>query len=132
MMKDQPSFSDVEQLLAELAQQDCRVSAQDDAQTELMRAAARAEIRRVFRRRRYLRLAGSTAMLLLLGGGASLLLPEPGAEAPTLATALPATHKSLPANLQEGHESLLPTVSYTATISQQGDTCDVVIYSVPL
>ncbi len=136
MKKDQLSFSDVERLLSELAQHDRALAAQEDAQTELMRKAASGEIRRVFFRRRCLRVAGSTAMLVLLGGGISLLYPEWRTEAPALATSLNTKHKLAPAPcvqaLNKCETAPNPPISYTTTIGGKENACEVFIYAVPL
>ncbi len=72
MNKDDLSFADVERLFEELAEFD-RQAALDDAQTELMRAAARQEFRRIIIRRRCFRMAGGVAALAIMGGSLSLL-----------------------------------------------------------
>ncbi len=140
MNKQELSFSDVEQLLSELAQHDLLSAAQDEAQTELMREAARGEIRRVFFHRRCWRVAGSSAMLVALGGAATLFLPEHGvgsAPAQTLATSL--SRKSKAVLLPQAEEEAAPApfadkpaISYSATLGGQDTACEVVIYSVPL
>ncbi len=131
MDKDQLSFSDVERLLSEMAQQDRSLAAHDDAQTELMRGIARQEIRRVFFRRRCLRVSGSVAMLILLGGGVSLLLPELAADAGSLATALSAKRKAGPVP-QLREQASPPPIGYTTTMGGKEHACEVVIYAVPL
>ncbi len=129
--KEQLCFNDVEQLLGALAQ--------EDAQTELMRGAARAEIRRVFRRRRCLRVAGEVGVLALLCGSASLLLPNARTEAPLAqdiaeakakqphgpAVAAAPIMRSRKAASKASCDAAEPFDCHT-------ETCEVVIYSVPL
>ncbi len=145
MNKHEMSNSDVEQLLAGLAQHDRQLAAEDAAQTELMCAAARGEIRRVFRRRRCLRTAGYAVSLLALGGAMCILQPElrdGGAQSISLAVRN-ATSRVKP---QEGGAVAdasptpvssisplkAPAISYSATLGGHDQACEVVIYSVPL
>ncbi len=79
MNKDDLSFADVERLFEELAEFD-RQAALDDARTELMRAAARQEFRRLILRRRCFRIAGGVAALAIMGGSLPLLID--GADEP--------------------------------------------------
>ncbi len=149
MNKNPLSFSDVEQLLTEMAQHDRLAAARDEAQTQLMCAAARGEIRRVFFRRRCRRVAGSAASVAALGGALAFLLPdfaEPQTPAPALAVDTGAKNKKYtfspapaPAMVEEavfqscsGPVREAPTISYSATLGGQDHACDVVIYSVPL
>ncbi len=138
MNKDNLSFADVEQLLTELAQHDLRAAARDDAQTELMRSAARREIHRVFFRRRCRRVAGSIALLAGLGGAVQLLLPEQVAQAPLPAASLPMREKLAPslARAAQAKKSTVPapapSVPYHEPFECSTEACEVVIYSVPL
>ncbi len=147
MKKDQLSFCDVEQLLSELARHDLQAAAQEDAQTELMRGAARREIRRVFFRRRCLRAAGHMAALAGLGTSFYLLQPELGTNKP-LATleseydaATTGMGEAAPAPAPSAATSLAtaPALRPKKSISQPAcgfdcgsEPCEVVIYSVPL
>ncbi len=144
MKKEQLSFSDVEQLLMELARHDLQAAARDEAQTELMRGAARGEIRRVFLHRRCLRLAGSVATIVALGGSLTWLLPEGMQQAvrpENLATALPGKNSKLARSAresvyapapQERIQAEAPAISYSATLRGKDESCDIVIYAVPL
>ncbi len=153
MNKERLSFGDVEQLLSELAQHDLQAAAQEEAQTELMLGAARGEIRRVFRRRRYLRFSGSAALLTLLGLSFTLLQPEEGTPS-GIVSAPENTHKTPAVIVRDDSASNVasfstdfrketsahfppdfrssPSISYSSTNSAQGEVCDVVIYAVPL
>ncbi len=139
MKKDQLSYADVEQLLTELAQHDQRAAAQDEAQTELMRGAARGEIRRVFRRRRCLRLAGEMAVVTALGSTLYLLYPEVSSEAalaegksgvPQDVAPAPSAAVAFSPALHKKKANAAPS----AGISYESHTagCELVIYSVPL
>ncbi len=148
MKKEKPSFAEVEQLLSDLAQQDQLSAVQEEAQTELMRGAARGEIRRVFRHRRYLRLARDMAAMLALGGALFLLLPEKGAET-QMAAATPvkpqdvrravATRKAAGPSYSIAPAAALRSPLMPEEASPSGsafdcgsESCEVVIYSVPL
>ncbi len=100
-----------------------------------MRGAARREIRRVFLRRRCLRLAGSAAMLALLGGSFALLQPEERRETPAMATALPGVKEKVSRRAVSRHaapEAPPIPISYSTTIGGPEQACEVVIYAVPL
>ncbi len=125
--KKQLRFDDVEQLLGALAQ--------EDAQTELMRGAARAEIRRVFVRRRCWRVAAQAAVLSMLGASLYLLNPEtePAVE---LAEAKPAPRHQVPAAAVAASPSLhkkqqAPAAGVISYESRENG-CELVLYSVPL
>ncbi len=141
-MNNKPhSFAEVEQLLAELARHDRH--ALQHVQAERLRRLAGAEVHRVFRRRRLLRAAGSTATLALVAGALTLLLPEVQKGTPT---ALPLAAKPSPAvkqlpieQLAKTPESALPQahVRYEARPGVQFEAnClgayEIVIYPVPL
>ncbi len=78
MDKEKLSFADMERLLGALAEQ-------DRAAVEHMRDAARGEIRRCFRRRRCLRVAGWLALLSLLALPLALLPGGQRTPAPAVA-----------------------------------------------
>ncbi len=140
MKKEQPSYDEVEQLLTELAQHDRRVSALDEAQTELMRGAARGEIRRVFRRRRYQRLAGEMAVVTVIGSALYLLRPDVGNKAALAEvegsaphTVAPAPTTAVAASPSLRKTRVTPAVpSPGVSYENHAPGCELVIYSVPL
>ncbi len=138
MNKDKLSFADVEQLLTELARHDqLAACAQDEAQTELMRGAACREIRRVFFRRRCLRLAGSTAMLAGLALACVHLMPETGMETSlaTVPVPKPFSYADNSRSVVKPESEAIPqVVPAPRQPTYEGGTegCQIVIYSVPL